>query len=103
MKIVNLIVAAALSASAIGVQAEEPVKATDRCKAWSQMAEKVMKGRQLGAPMSAFMEAAEEDGSELMKKIVVMAYEQPRYSTEQNQVRAADEFRDEFYLMCIKG
>lgn len=100
---IRLMVSISLSVLALGVQAEEPVKLTDRCKTWSGMAETIMKARQVGAPMSELMDAAEEANSEAMKKIVIMAYEKPRFSAEEVQKRSTDEFRDEIYLACIKG
>lgn len=34
--------------------------------------------------------------------LIIMAYDSPRYSTEEMQKRSVDEFRDQAYLSCAK-
>lgn len=75
------------------------------CNSISSLAETIMKQRQNGAPMSEMMRIAGEAGGALGKvgeELVIMAYEKPRYRTENYQQRAIEDFRDSAHLECVK-
>ncbi|MFD2405672.1 hypothetical protein ACFSVK_07665 [Azorhizophilus paspali] len=71
------------------------------CDLVGDLAKAVMNNRQIGTSAQRVIELG--GGSELMKLLVIMAYESPAYSVIDNQERAAVEFQSKIYLMCIKG
>jgi hypothetical protein len=76
------------------------------CKGWGDYAEIVMRLRQQGASMEKLMtlcnEVEGQGGKSLARQIIIMAYEESRYSTEQFQQRKIEDFRDVIYLFCVK-
>jgi len=72
----------------------------ERCDALSELAGSIMDAHQLGVPMSKAMKAADSDP--LTEKMVIAAYEKPRYSTEKMKRQETAEFRDTVYLMCSR-
>ena len=75
-------------------------KWTETCKAVSEIAEKVMDGRQKGVAFSRMIDI--DKANTLWQEMVISAYDSPRYQTPEIQIRAAQEFRDEWYGRCIK-
>lgn len=74
------------------------------CKSWGSLAEKIMELRQTEAPISSVLDLiAGDDNTGLNRDIVIMAYERPAYVTKENQVRAANSFRNDIELMCFKS
>ena len=71
------------------------------CTIIGDLAEKVMSMRQKETPMSSMM-AAVPEGSEAFRAIIIDAYEQPSFSTPDNQQGAIAEFRNEWELQCYK-
>jgi hypothetical protein len=72
----------------------------DLCKGYGQLAKAIMEGRQSGADMAGAMEIANENPQ--IQKLVVAAYEQPRYSSEERKKRQVADFGNDTYLQCIK-
>jgi len=72
----------------------------DHCLQISSLAESIMTGRQMGLPMSKMMGVTDLD---LARTMVIEAYEHPRFSTEQVKKRAIGDFRDRWYLACVKA
>lgn len=75
------------------------------CNSISSLAETIMKQRQNGAPMSEMMRIAGEAGGAIGKvgeELVIMAYDKPRYTTENYQQRVIEDFRDSAHLECVK-
>jgi len=72
-------------------------------------AEVVMQSRQDGISMSKIMQVldsnAEMDEStkKLMRDMLIAAYELPRFSTEKVKKETIENFRDQYYLGCVKG
>ena len=74
------------------------------CSKYGNLAEKIMSGRQLGVPISKFMELLPDYGSnaDFYKEMVFKAFEEPAYSNSENQKRAKREFRNKIEFMCYK-
>ena len=73
------------------------------CNNMSLLAKNVMENRQSGTPMREAMAIVPEDeGAELVRGIVLSAYERPRYHTESNIQRAIEDFENDVYLDCYR-
>ena len=90
MLIVAIPLLAALSA---------PATSADLCKVMADTAELMMQARQQGVPMQPIMDATEMTSH---KRMVVEAYETPRYITKEVQLRQVQNFRDKWYMWCFK-
>jgi hypothetical protein len=76
------------------------------CKAWHGLAETIMGARQEGVALPKMMETANSGVpavDEAAKKLLLMAYEQPHYSTPENQKRAIEDFANQVSLECYKA
>ena len=104
MKKIITIAALLFSVSAF---ADKKEGGTDLCKTFSSIAVQIMTARQQGVPMVDVLEIAAQGKSKefntLAKKLVVSAYEQPRFMTQQNVQRSIDKFRDQVTLDCVKS
>jgi hypothetical protein len=92
-----------LIVSAMPLQAENW---REFCGSMGELAATIMENRQSGVSMATMMEAVPGEGnstSELSETLIISAFETPRYSTDQMQKRAVEEFRDEAYLSCVKA
>lgn len=78
----------------------EPVS-EDPCVAMSEMAGAIMLNRQKGVAMTRMMQIADDD--ELVRGIVIMAYEEPRYETDRNQANAVLDFRNLIAHACYSA
>ena len=76
------------------------------CKSLGDLGSTFMKARQKGIPLSdlvkVFPESSDNYTAEVARKLAIAAYEQPRYSTEENQLQVVSEFRDAIELACYK-
>lgn len=84
------------------------------CAQVGEVAESIMELRLKNTPMSDLMTRADETVGKgttesalsyaaFLKGLVVAAYEKPAYVTEENRVRAVQEFRNEAELACYSG
>lgn len=73
----------------------------EMCAAFATYAEVVMKARQSGVPLGQMLETI--DGEPLLRSLVMVAYDQPRFSTESYQQEAIDVFRDNVHLGCLQA
>jgi hypothetical protein len=77
------------------------------CKEMSEISQKIMDHRQHGVAMSEMMKVAQVSQSpwfqKTVRELVVEAYKQPRFTTDELRQTAIQEFRDGFYLGCIQG
>jgi hypothetical protein len=69
------------------------------CESMGELAYMVMELRQEGVPMSQTMQISDSD---LVKAIIVEAYDYPRFSTQEYKEKAADDFRNEVEVECYK-
>ena len=87
--------------------AKEPEDAVKYCTEISDLARLIMTGRQRNAPMSAMMEIVTQHSSgEKMTKgltaMIMLAYGQPRYSTERMQQNAINDYANDTFLACMR-
>ena len=95
----NLLIAAAVAMS-LTVQAEEK---QDICGMVNELAGSIMSARQRGVDMAQAMSLASESGAaDIIKPIIIAAYEKPRYSVAENQQLAVTDFKNSVYLVCVK-
>lgn len=73
---------------------------SQRCSTYSSLANKIMEARQGGVSMAEQMKIMAED--EIAQRLVVMAYEQPRYATDRMQSRTIVDFENTVHLTCIR-
>lgn len=79
--------------------AEEP-KADDHvCKVLGIVAGQIMDNRQAGIPLSDMLEVTELP---LLKEIVLMAYENPRYYSDEVVREEIQDFRNDVEVACYK-
>jgi hypothetical protein len=79
------------------VSAEEDWRIT--CESLGKLATNVMTSHQSGTSMSELMKLA--NGNDFIEKIIISAYESPRYSSKKMQDRSTGQFRDKIYLECV--
>jgi hypothetical protein len=110
MKMIILIARACIAATAtIALAASAKADdTTEFCKSVGEYSRSVMKNRQADVPMSDMMEVldrkhdAPEGVKNVARKMIILAYEQPDFSTEENQKEAIAEFGNEAELACYQ-
>lgn len=73
----------------------------DSCTLVGDLATSIMKGRQNGVNMAKALTIAKD--SALSQKIVEMAYEHPRYSTDEYITREVENFTNDIISGCMKS
>lgn len=74
------------------------------CGSFGELAEVVMSARQSGVPMAILINSVADNAyRDVFEKMVIAAYNMPRYSTEGMQKRSVEDFRDKVYLGCAKS
>ena len=80
------------------------VYANDFCVEQSELATSIMQLRQMGAPVSKMIKAANHSSDERLRKLMVsyteIAYNRERYATKEYQHQAAVDFGTEVYNNC---
>lgn len=71
------------------------------CATFATYAEVVMKARQGGVPLGQMLDTI--DGEPVLRALLMVAYDQPRFSTESYQQDAISTFRDEVHLGCLQA
>lgn len=82
--------------SAYAAEETEGKKLT--CEDLENLARSVMNSRQSGVSMSDMVKVAPE-----FKWMIIAAFEQPRFSTEENQTEASQDFANTIALACYKN
>lgn len=107
-KIVTLVCMMLIGASCYADEDSEKYKSIDSiCKSISKSSAMVMQARQANVPMSEQMDIL-GDGSfgesftSTMRKIIIAAYDSPRFSTASYQAQAVNDFENENMLNCLK-
>ena len=77
-----------------------PALAEDKCKKIEDLAETIMDARQRGIPASKMMELAGD--SSLVRAVVLDSFETSTYLSTSVRERAIREFKDKWYIRCIK-
>lgn len=85
----------------------ETIAAEDPCLSISLYSETVMKARQQELPMSDAMPASDgklsKEATQIIRQIVIAAYERPAYSSPEYQAKAIAKFKNDIYLDCVKA
>ncbi len=95
--------------AALAAALASPVCADDiaTCKHAAGLAGMIMDARQKGASVKDVIEpvlAATPEGSRrLMKQIVLLAFEQPRFSSPDNQARAVTDYENTTFISCMEA
>ena len=103
-----ILLASAFAATTISAQAAEKADPKVLCGAMASLAEIAMTRRQDGTSMGDLLNLIEAKGDnpaliEVARKVVLIAYETPHYTTEEVQQRTIGDFRDQMHLECLKG
>lgn len=76
------------------------------CESLSDLSGSIMKARQAGVSMQKAMAIANDGNKEALNNYtrlqVIKAYDSPRFTTDDYQMRAISDFSDEAYLECVK-
>ena len=86
---------------ALALTAATTAQAETICETYSGLAETIMDSRQSGTSMATVIAIVREDA--YATNMVRIAYEQPRWHTDESQQRAIEDFRDAVYLECYKA
>ncbi len=81
---------------------DEEMSWQEVCSLNAELAEVIMRARQAGVPMSQIMDAFGGDGNQIARAMTLAAYDSFRYHTENSKRRAVEDFRDEWYLKCVR-
>lgn len=91
-----LVVALGLCAS-VTAHSVSAMTTDEACAQVAGAAQGVMTARQNGTPMQSVLEVANDpkfaSGKAGFRAIIMMAYDQPRFNTDENKQRAIDDFR----------
>lgn len=93
--------AVALSLTVFTQQAVAQDKVENICTVAADLAGVIMQNRQLGTPISKMMEVA--GGDQYAIALILIAYDTPRFSTDEYQQEAVVNFSNEVGLACYKG
>lgn len=97
MKFIALVTALAFATATQAQQTDDP------CQGMGLLAAEVMTYRQMGTPLSDLMRPLPKDGSvQLLIEMILIAYEQPTYSSPEFQQIAISEFRNTWEVECYR-
>lgn len=102
----KLLIALTITATLpISVQANDASDAMKICKPIHSLAQTIMERRQEGASMVEMLEIANTSDNESANTFAILlvegAYSSPRYHTRENQRRAAQDFGNENFKLCM--
>lgn len=90
--------------TATSARADDKASRNEYCASAGRMAELVMDARQKERPMSVMMQLKVDPKiSELYESMVMNAYNQQAFLTDENKQRAIKEFRNAAELECFKS
>ena len=88
------------SAIAMGLSLNVSAEEMSFCEEFEDLSRTIMDNRQSGIPMSTQYNVVDSD---LIRKVVVLAYEVPEYSSEEYQQDAVNKFGNAAFLQCIES
>lgn len=102
------LIALTLALATLTSQASDEPTTQEICKSIADLAEVIMQARQNGRDMSVLMDLVGEsfEDAEVRRpydRMVVLAYDSPRFSVEKNQQDAVSDFKNSVYLSCFKA
>jgi hypothetical protein len=104
MKKITLAIAALLASTSAFAQTASSEAV---CTKLSQLSAQIMKNRQAGTPLSGMMEVTSKstnaEVNRVTRKILLLAYDEPRFGTESYQQRSINDFSNKIMLACLKG
>lgn len=77
------------------------VSQEDPCVVLSELAAQIMQNRQGGVPLSDMMRIAGDN--EMVRAMVLEAYNQPRFNTSSYQLEAIQDFSDSIAFICYNA
>lgn len=86
----------------------EPATEDDKfnmCLTLAEFADKVMDNRQSGVELPnqlAVIKGAPPDMMPIMKTVIMLAYDSPRYNTESNKADEVKRYKEKVLLTCLK-
>ena len=72
------------------------------CKDMHDVSVMIMEARHAGVPVTTSIDNLEKYGFEFMAGIALLAYDEPRYSTESMKQKSVTEFGNMIYVECKK-
>jgi len=72
----------------------------DYCDVMARAGEVIMNAHQKGYPMQKMIGTYSGAG-DTIDELIIVAYDSPRYSTEESQQIAIEEYREKVYLECV--
>lgn len=106
MKLAALFFAIALPAFAETPSTETPATQADVCEGMGDLAATLMRNRQDGIAMSVQMTLLENTDpsiKEMLRLMIIEAYDRARFSTEEYKQRSIDDFRTVFEAACYSN
>lgn len=97
----KLLTALALTLTFTANASEEKKSEVDVCNQISELAERYMTLRQDGVSMSKLYKTAK--GNKLVEKMIVDAYEVPKFSTDEYREIQVSKFKNRWFLNCVKS
>lgn len=93
----NIIIAAVVATFSMPVMADTPL---ENCKIVSDLANTIMERRQAGADMAGLLEIAKD--SDLATFLIMEAYKQPQFNTEEIKLRTIRNFKNDVMRKCME-
>ena len=94
-KMKKILLAATLMSLSLSSQAVEI-----NCEQIETTARTIMNARQAGVPLKSVIKII--DSNEVMKQIVIQAYDSSKYETDSYKKSAVEKFANEYYVSCLK-
>lgn len=86
----------------LGLPGAAPAQTVDEtCNGFAMLAGATMEARQAGVALRSAL--ATTNGNELLRRIVIDAYQRPRMSVPANRTREVEDFRTEWHLACLEA
>jgi len=73
----------------------------EQCMLAGELATAIMRAHQSGTPIADLIEIA--DGDDIIIALILIAYGQPRYGSQEYQQRAVEDFTSEVVVACMSG
>ena len=96
----HLITALAVSLAFV-TQTHAQTNSDNTCTIWGNLAESSMVARQKGYPLSKLLEKIK--GNDLIREVIIGAYEEPRYRTQTYKRIAVQNYRNKWELICYRA
>lgn len=90
----------------LAILAATPLQASEPCDNLADAAKNIMIMRQAGTSAQAMFQLTDglpENTQNILKRIIIDAYDTPAMSMAENRVKITDEFTNKWYVACLKG